>query len=156
MLQRIQTIFLFLAAIFMGLFLLFPIWVYENTEIHRLHAYGLFSQNNGGEGMIHFWPYSSAGALGLAVVLVSLISIFSYRKRTIQMKLGALNSLLLAAALVTAVWFATDVRNDLTIDGPGVFGMSLFFPVLAMICNFLANRFIRKDEDLVRSMDRLR
>ena len=156
MLQRIQTIFLFLAVVFMVLFTLFPIWVYENTEIHRLQAYGLFSTNSSGEETLTYWPYAASGILGLAVLINSIIEIFSFRKRLTQLKLGALNSLLLAATLITSVWFATDIRNTLPLEGPGVFGLSLFFPVISMICNFLANRFIRKDEDLVRSMDRLR
>ena len=32
----------------------------------------------------------------------------------------------------------------------------LFLPAAALICNMIANRFIRKDERLVRSVDRIR
>jgi hypothetical protein len=34
--------------------------------------------------------------------------------------------------------------------------MGLYLPIAAMICNILANRFIRRDENLVRSADRMR
>ncbi len=156
MLQRVQTIFLFLVAGVMVLFLLFPIWVYENTEIHRLQAYGLYSLNNSTEETLTFWPYAVSGILGLAVLTNTLIEMFSFKNRLIQLKLGALNSFLLAATLITSVWFATDIKSALTLNHPGMFGLSLFFPAIAMICNLVANRFIRKDENLVRSMDRIR
>ena len=36
------------------------------------------------------------------------------------------------------------------------FDISFFLPIAGIILNMLANRFIRKDEELVRSVDRLR
>ena len=156
MLQRLQTIFLFLVLVIMVLFLLFPIWVYENTEIHRLQAYGLYSLTASTEETLILWPYASAGILGLAVIVNSLIEMFSFKNRLRQLKLGALNSLLLAATLITSIWFATDIKDVLTLNHPGIYGLSVFFPAIAMICNLMANRFIRKDEKLVRSMDRIR
>jgi hypothetical protein len=38
----------------------------------------------------------------------------------------------------------------------GTFEAGFYLPTLALILNLLANRFIRRDEQLVRSMDRLR
>ena len=156
MLQRIQTIFLLFNAVMMVLFLLFPIWVYENSEIHRLQAYGLFTTNTSSGEEATFWPYIVPGILGLGVLINSLIEMFSFKNRLTQLKMGALNSLLLAATLISSVWFATEMGQVLAADRPGQFGLSLFFPAVAMISNLIANRFIRKDENLVRSMDRIR
>ena len=42
-------------------------------------------------------------------------------------------------------------------EGPdGVFLLGFFMIPVAMIANTMANRFIRKDEKLVRSVDRIR
>jgi hypothetical protein len=84
-----------------------------------------------------------------------MIEIFRYRNRLLQIKLGALNSLFMAATIVSMVLFSNSLTETYAVQ-TSQYGISLYLPVAAMICNLLANRFIRKDEKLVRSVDRIR
>ena len=70
----------------------------------------------------------------------------------LQMKLSALNSLFMAATLGISVYYGTGMVKEYA----GGYGLGLFLPGAAMICNILANRYIRRDERLVKSVDRIR
>jgi len=78
------------------------------------------------------------------------------------MKLGALNSIIMTVCLGLSVWFATDLQRDLAQSHEwmkthvGAYGYGLYIPVAAMLLNLIANRLIRRDEKLVRSVDRIR
>jgi hypothetical protein len=161
MLQRIQTVFLFIIAVLMVLFQLFPIWTtspgVEGT-VYRLYAFFLFvgPENNPEAGNWVFWPFFIPGVFAGLVIIVTLVEAFSYKKRMTQIKMGALNSLLLAGVLISTIWFVNQGQAEWTVEHPGNYGIGIFFPVVSIINNLLANRFIRKDENLVRSMDRIR
>lgn len=93
---------------------------------------------------------------GLSVV-VALFAIFKYRNRLIQMKLGALNALLIGGTLI-ACTIATFQGDKLITDAQaeGHYMTGFWLPAVALVFNLLANRFIRRDELLVRSADRFR
>lgn len=159
MLQRIQTIFLILVVLFMGLSFLFPLWTLKNEEgqiLYELFNLKLnsFATEDGSLKEIYF-PFSLVASLAVASITVTSIEITKYKNRLLQMKLGALNALLMAATMGLSVYYATDLINSMTSSG-GAYGPGLFMPGIAMICNIIANRFIRRDEKLVRSVDRIR
>ncbi len=85
---------------------------------------------------------------------IAVIEIGKFENRLLQLKLAALNSLLMAGAIGSSVYFATRLikANQLA----GEYGLGLWLPAVAMISNMIANRFIRKDEKLVRDSDRIR
>ncbi len=159
MLQRIQTVFLLIIVALMTLYLFFPIWIgtSENGSIaHQI--FGLFHyQNNENvpEELVEYLPFAVSGILGGLAIVISLVETFAYKNRSTQIKLGALNALVLAGSLATGLWFTNQAIQNWT-DIQGQYGIGVIFPVIALICNMLANRFIRKDEKLVRSMDRIR
>ena len=158
MIQRIQTIFLFLVAVAMGCVLLLPIWHKQGTtQSAQLDAYSLAIYN----GPVSDTPASEITGIYVAILAglsaaVALYSIFQYRNRLTQIKLGALNSLLMGGALLGA-WYLSNRGNQL-IEGAenGDYLSGFYMPVAALLMNTLANRFIKRDEDLVRSADRLR
>ncbi|MEQ8924707.1 MAG: DUF4293 domain-containing protein [Fulvivirga sp.] len=159
MLQRIQTIFLILVVLFMGLSFLFPLWTLYNLDgeiTHQLFNLKLntISERDGSVTVIQY-PYLFVGILAGITMIVAILEISKFKNRLLQMKLGALNAMLMAATLGVGVYFATDLINSIPGNG-GAYGPGLFLPGAAMICNIIANRFIRKDERLVRSVDRIR
>jgi len=99
-------------------------------------------------------PYSLTAIFAVASATLALIEITKFRNRYTQMKLGALNSLLIAGTIGFAVYFASQLIKTLEIGGH--YGLGLWLPGVAVVCNLLANRLIRKDEQLVRDSDRLR
>jgi len=72
----------------------------------------------------------------------------------LQIKLGALNSLLMMGSLGCMVFFATGLIKENQLEGQ--YGLALWLPFIAMVSNLIANRFIRRDEKLVRDSDRIR
>lgn len=148
--QRIQTVFLVIAIIALLGSVVFPIWFLEqNGEHHVLTAFYYKVGDN-----YQYNPYSLTAILAIASATVALIEITKYKNRLTQMKLGALNSLFMAMTIGFAVYFAIQMINSL--QAGGQYGLGLWLPGLAVICNLAANFFIRKDERLVRDSSRLR
>lgn len=159
MLQRIQTIFLLLVILFMTLSFFFPLWASVNQEgikLYELMNLKLIDYASGSGVVEIFMPYCFVASLAAACITVAIIEITKFKDRLLQMKLGALNAMLMAGTMGLSVYFATDVMKSVAASGAGQFGIGLFAPGAAMICNIIANRFIRKDERLVRSVDRIR
>lgn len=153
--QRIQTVFLAIAITSLLATLFFPIWVHETIgQRHQLFAFHYSIVGQSGEMITtQYLPYSITAILAIASITLAVISIGKYRDRLLQMKLGALNSLLLAGTIASAFIFSNQLTEEFR---GGQFGLGLWLPGIAVLCNLLANRFIRKDEKLVRDSNRLR
>lgn len=159
MLQRVQTIFLLLVIIFMGLSFFFPLWTAvdeDGTVVYQLMNLKLMDYASGSAKTEVFIPYCFVATLAAACITITIISISKFTNRLLQMKLGALNAMLMTGTMGLSVYFATDLIKAVATTGGGQYGIGLFAPGAAMICNIIANRFIRKDERLVRSVDRIR
>jgi drug/metabolite transporter (DMT)-like permease len=99
--------------------------------------------------------------LAVGSALVAFYSLSQFRNRLTQIKLGALNSLLMAGVLGLILYFSRQGEDMLPQTNQSAAGfenyeIGFFLVIIAMICNILANRFIRRDEKLVRSADRMR
>jgi glucan phosphoethanolaminetransferase (alkaline phosphatase superfamily) len=160
MIQRIQSLFLLLAGISMALFLVLPSWTLihpETGEMYRLYSTLMIHQPTGSETPEYlFYPYSISGGLAVTSIVIAGIEIFKYKNRLTQIKLGLLNSILMVASLLLLVILSYFDQMKLMPQIQGVYQPGLFMPAVALIFNSLANRFIRKDEKLVRSVDRIR
>lgn len=133
MIQRIQSIYLFLAAIASGVVLLFLPLFHTSAGPHMLLDDPVF--------------------LGIAVLstIISLFSIFRYKNRQQQVVSGRINIIInfIFFGLVMYMFY------DGVKDGDSL-GAGAFIPLAVVILVTLANRAIMKDEALVRAADRLR
>lgn len=156
MIQRIQTIFLFLVVVAMGITIGTPIW--EQTLLDqswKLTAFSLDNLDVAGE-VIETTSKWYLATLAAFAGLLALISIFQYKNRGRQMMLNMVNSLLMVG-LVAAVFLTTNgINQEIASEVAGSYQIGFWAILAAMVCNMLANRFIRKDEALVRSVDRIR
>ncbi len=164
MIQRIQSVFLLILVIAMVSVLFLPLWskTTETGETVELTAFSLSSHATNPDaapantGAIDQNTMAIAG-LAIIIGLVALYEIFQYKTRFTQIKLGLLNSLLLAALLGTIFYYSSYVGDEMVkTKVPGSYEAGFYLPILGLIVNALANRFIKRDEDLVRSVDRLR
>jgi len=154
--QRVQTIFLALVVITMIATIFFPIWVYlpgtENTHtLYPLH----YTVKEDGVSTTQYFPYSLTAIFAIASATLAFISIGKFRNRLLQRKLGALNSLFMAATVGSSFYFANQLMHAHDMAGQH-YSLGLYLPVVAVVSNFLANRFIMRDEKIVRDSDRLR
>lgn len=137
MIQRIQTIYLLLAFVVTGILLFFiPLWTMKDGK----EFYFMQSQ-----------VYTIL--LGLSTTL-TLLSIVSYKKRQNQFVIGRLNIILNLILLGLFVYRSLNLSGET----PAVSekGIGMFLPVVTIVLLVLANKAIKKDEDLVKSVDRLR
>ena len=137
MVQRIQTLYLIIALVINGARpFYFPLWTLSNNTEYYFMANELYT--------ILF---------GLCTTL-SLISILFYKKRQHQFVLNRLTIIL------NLILLGLFVYRSLSLSGetPAVSekGIGMFLPIVAIVLLVLANKAIKKDEDLVKSVDRLR
>jgi uncharacterized membrane protein len=157
MLQRFQTVFLAVVVLSMVATLFFPIWTKADNEAERMMKLTAFSLKTY-EGQAESSSKSTfyIAVLALAAAAVAGYSITQYQKRITQIKLGALSSFLMAALLLTCLYLSNQAEKELNPTEQGNYVIGFFLPVVGLVGNLLANRFIRRDEMLVRSADRLR
>lgn len=137
MIQRIQTVYLLLAALAIILFLFVP--------------FGVIQYNN--ESLVLKGKMNIVLVVIIALIaLVDLAAIFLFKNRVNQMRVV---SAAIAISLIFLGFMIYGVVRHTLYDDykpqPGV-----ILPVFVVIFNFLAQRSIKHDENLVRSMDRLR
>ena len=92
----------------------------------------------------------------LAIIgVLSIVSLLSFKNRKLQLLLTSLN--FLAIGLLISLLYVFSLGVDyFGQDGTSSFKISLGLIVLIILFNLLAFRGIKKDEELIRSMDRLR
>ncbi|WP_339877031.1 DUF4293 domain-containing protein [uncultured Algoriphagus sp.] len=158
MIQRLQSIFLFLVAVVMGLTLGLDLWTQiapDSGEKWKLNA--LFMQQISSTGeVIQSSSNWYIAALAAFVGLMAIISIFQYRNRGRQMMINMVNSLLMVGLVAIVLWTTSGVNKEIGAADNGAYQIGFWAILVAMVCNMLANRFIRKDEALIKSVDRIR
>ncbi len=149
MIQRIQTLYL----LFSGMISAFSVYLFRNSAIISKPVEGY--KPNLIDMIFNSPNFYLATIIGLGLtILLSLITIFLFKKRPLQLKLGKLNILINVLLLGILVYHLPTLSGEISISKKGieVFG-SVFGSLLFL---FLANRAIKKDENLVKSVDRLR
>ncbi len=159
MIQRIQSVFLLLAAICLTLTLFFPLAeVVAQTEKITLSAFNLTHLKinaSGNEEVVKEEQIIYVAGIIIVAIIVIFYSIFQYKNRMKQIMLGALNSLLIGAALGLTLYLLFQISDEVK-SGTRNFLLAFYLFPVALIFNSVANRFIRKDEKLVRDADRIR
>ena len=160
MIQRIQTIFLFLVVVAMGITIGTPLWEQTVTgsgsgDSWNLTAFMMTNLDSSGQEIQSSSKWYIA-ALASFAGLLALISIFQYKNRGKQMMLNMVNSLLMVVLVATVFLTTNGINQEVSSGEAGSYQLGFWAILAAMVCNMLANRFIRKDEALVRSVDRIR
>lgn len=157
MLQRIQTVFIFLAIVLITLSLVLPIAFYSNLTVSNQFDYSILkflSTKN-----VNITGFNSLPLFVPAVIsiLLSVIEIFSFKKRKVQLNLGIYSIVFNVLYVGLLVYYFTSVLNNSASGDVNVmYKYPLVFPVISLIFSYLAIRRIKKDDELVKSLDRLR
>ncbi|KUF39363.1 DUF4293 domain-containing protein [Myroides marinus] len=138
MIQRIQSIYLLLVFVLMGALSLFiPLW-----------TNGLNEKVMVGNSPIVAILFGASAAL-------SIVSLLAYKNRQRQFVMNRLNMILNVILLGLFVFRTLTVSGE-TAEAISEKGIGMFLPIISILLLVLANRAIKKDEDLVKSVDRLR
>lgn len=145
MIQRIQTVYLLLAAIAGGATWFFNLWRAKLVN----NTYSYFS---GQSSYLYF-------VLMMIIVALALVCIFLFKKRPLQFRLTVLNIFLsigvVALQYVKIKSEAQSLQDARMLDS-STYLPAAFLPIIIVVLLFLAARGIYKDERLVKSLNRLR
>jgi len=137
MLQRIQSIYLLIAVIASGVLPLFlPLYTLDNDVV------------------VSFMDNIAYVLLFVFSATLSIVGIFTYKKRKNQFVIGRLNIILNLILLGLFIYRLLNLSGET--EEVSEKGIGMFLPIVSIVFISLANKAIKKDEDLVKSADRLR
>ena len=154
MIQRIQTLYLFIVAALCAVSIFMPLAHFAaGADTYSLCAYGL--KDAGGETVIKT-PYMAM--LLDAACLLPLVTIFLYNRRLLQFRLCVVEIVLLAGAQVIMLiycFLSNRMFSEMEFYAHSLH-VTVFLPVAGIVFSWLAARGIMHDEIMVRSLDRIR
>lgn len=146
MIQRIQSLYLLLAAAAGAAALSFDLW-------RATLSNGVKQPVNASSNYLLFVLY-------IIIILLALVTIFLFKKRKLQFRLTIFNILFGFGALAYQYYVVQQTANKLNSGGiiitSASYQLASFLPIVIIILLFLAARGIYKDEKLIKSLDRLR
>jgi hypothetical protein len=154
MIQRIQSLYLLIAVILVGVLFFVPVaglsgkdgnlfWVYLSGVVSEGTANGVINEKS--------WPLLIYACL----VLVMLVwTIFRYGNRALQIRLSYISILLLAGLTALIYYYVWNSQISLG----GIYSLKIYFsfPLVSAVFVYLAIKGIAKDEKLIKSIDRIR
>jgi len=157
MIQRIQSIYLLIAGLALWLIFVFPLAAYNpagsNNELSVLDVFTLNSAD--GAAIPNPWKWFFLIAVPIAGLLC-FWTLAQYKNRKLQLQLGRILYVICAVLLGANYYTAKKLTGVFPGEVETSYGPSYFLPLIALIFLFLAMRAIRKDEELVKSLDRIR
>ena len=87
------------------------------------------------------------------LILLGLLNIFSFKYRKRQILLNNISIFINALLLGLLAYWLLSLSGGINFPEKGI---EPLFPLISMISLFIANIYIRKDDRLVKSVDRLR
>ncbi|MEP3211238.1 MAG: DUF4293 domain-containing protein [Maribacter sp.] len=136
MIQRIQTIYLLIVAL-LGAVLPFFLYLWLDADGQEFFA------------KHHIWIATAF----YVIAALAVIAIFLFKNRQNQFVANRLNMILNLILLGFFVYRSLNLSGETLVSEKGI---GMLIPVFSIVFLVLANRAIKKDEDLVKSVDRLR
>lgn len=156
MIQRIQSVYLLIAAIVTIVLLFIPIGTITTDEAQ--YTFTCFNVHLPNGNVVMSTLY-----IGLVLILsagITIYSIFKFKDRMKQSRLVSLNMLVFLIGIMMMIWLFPDFlferKGLMKEDDIFQFNYWIMIFVLPPVGMFLANRAIRNDEKKVRASDRLR
>jgi hypothetical protein len=148
MIQRVQSIYL-LSSILFVLSCFFTSIAHLGE--YSINLYHIKDPQNNIVGMSGFYIYLPL----TLVVALNCIAFFGYKNRQRQMMWVRLTFIAFAVVFILNTMIIVEARKLLSLEqfSPG---MAFIAPFLAFIFNSFALKAIRKDDELVRSVNRIR
>lgn len=155
MIQRIQSLLLLISAAVLSICLFTPAWeATSGGTTYHLNSFALTVNDD--TVSTHKNLFFIAGLIGISILLTFFI-IFKYKNRMLQMRLNMMNTILICLIEGLYFWYIRNVKlfigaAEITED----FGLAFYMPLAALILCFIVGKRIQKDEELVKSVDRIR
>ena len=144
MIQRIQSIYLLL-VVFLSGGIVFILNFWNDTDGKTWYILDFLNHSS--------LLFKSIAVIFWLVALLAVLSLFSFKKRKFQININRIN------ILINFILFGTLVYQILNLSGETLVsekGIGSFLPLASIVFLVFANNAIQKDENLVKSVDRLR
>lgn len=153
MIQRIQSVFLALIPVVIGVMFFFPLATFKGVEgTFTLWMTGFCVDEGAASPAVQTWFIPLIGILS---ALLSVVVIFLYKNRLLQLRLNRFVSITIIL-FIAAIFFTVD-RTVKNADLVGyAYNIGAYLSLVPPFLVYLANGRIRKDEMKVRAADRLR
>lgn len=152
MIQRIQSLWLFLAAAALIAVLFLPVGMFKMP--HGLYECTAFKMTQAGDVPPLNLPVSLIGILSMIGGFISFLAIFVFKKRNLQIRFTwvafTVKAILASGMIGMFMYF------KYALDAWVGYGPALIMPILGLILDLLAIKGIQKDEALIKSLDRIR
>ncbi len=155
MFQRLQSLYLLLAALCIsGLFFIPILQIIIVDDVYDFNLSGITYLVNGKEKNLVDFPFF---VMVPALALFSLLTIFLHKKQNSQLKLGRLNYILILL-LIVMILFSVDgaIEKMENADVARVSYLGFYFPVAAIAFIFLANRVIKREMEILKIFEKLK
>lgn len=155
MLQRIQSIYLFVAGLAILALFLFPMAhnVYADNAPVNIMVTGTYVDAGGHQ--VQKDHFTALTAVTAVVGIIPFVIIFLYKNRKQQITLCYSTILVIIGYSFWMAQTAKEVLGGVTLQ-PSNFGIGLFLCPLAIVMLIFAVKGIQRDEKLIKSADRLR
>ena len=155
MIQRIQSVYLFLALVASFVIFFFPLASYlSDIEYIKLFIYTVQNKVPDAEFVYNKFFNIPLIVIDVAIMALILTAIFNYKKRLFQIKMVNFG-ILLNIVLIVLMFFYTD-RISTSVSVTTSYETGSVFPLVCLVFLVLALRAIKRDEKLIRAADRLR
>ncbi|MBO5902891.1 MAG: DUF4293 domain-containing protein [Tidjanibacter sp.] len=144
MLQRVQTLYLLAATALMALITFLPMVTFTTTS---------------GEEVLKAFDLVYIGVLLAICTLIPFVTIWLFKNRWLQIRLCFAELVLLLGAQIFSIVYTARVTNAMRDSFAGLVAdknITIIFPAIAFILVILAIRGIIKDQQLIKSLDRIR
>ena len=155
MIQRIQSVFLLAATVLSVIVIFHPISYITYGELQlkaEFMTYGLMSLGENPELLYNTFPIIILAAL---TAMLTVVTIFVYKNRTLQMRICVFNILLNIGLMISILIYYILIKKNFMVTMHS-FSYSVLFPFVNIILIFQAFRGIRRDDLLLKSYNRLR
>jgi len=154
MIQRVQSIYLFLVFVVAVVLMFFPLATFNVGEhIFNMNIMGFEGADELG---IKLPNVIIIGILTALLGALSLFTIFQFRNRKLQMKLNMVSMLINFGLLIAIFMYSDSVAAMDAVASEFHYDIAAYFPIASVLLLILSNRNIRADEKLVRQSERLR
>ncbi|REJ82353.1 MAG: DUF4293 family protein [Bacteroidetes bacterium] len=152
MIQRVQSLLLLITAGLAVILMFVPVYELHNTV----------GQPGGSSDPQGVYIFSNESHQGNALLLIinsvigalAFVTIFMFKWRGLQIRMCNLG-LLLTCLMIGLLFFLADTMSS-NMNQRVEYKFGSYIPLIQLVLLFVSGKFIRKDEDLVRSADRLR
>jgi hypothetical protein len=154
MIQRIQSIYLLGIIILMALCMYMPIAELSTPDgnLYQFTMKGFIELH--GDAKVQVQSLISLQVSGYLMIGLALVTIFLYKARRLQMRLSIYSIVLQIGLGFIFLYIIKSVKNEL--GGSVYYHVNVLFPFIGAILAYLAFRAIKKDEETVKSFDRIR